>query len=278
MGMTEAQTLETLRAWNPLNLPGPLDDKELVRTTHSIGRREAQKRASGGATEGHETPPRARRAPTHVHRSALLEGLNQRLGVVIESISKTTGDTPIWDFDMGNEILVRMTTSQLFQQRKFQEKFLEQTGFIPNKDKKWDQVVQVISDISDQIDAGEEATTTGALRLAVRDYLANNPPEPWTDEKRPPYGYPFYFKSAAYLFKDELYKFLVNTKWIKITPQDLAQRMRNLHMSPKNPSVFGFRPRVWEVPADLLPKAKEPKPAQDEQAQVVVPFKQQGTF
>lgn len=273
MGMAESQVVEMVRSWNLRNTV-PLPDKELLTITHSIATKEARKRAAGGESQG--VTPR-HRPKTFAERDAMLEGLSDRLGVKIESISKTTGDDPKWDFDLGDEVCVRMTTTQLFSQRQFQQKFLEQIDLMPIKQKKWDSVIQTVSDIADKIDAGEEATTTGALRLAVQDYLSNNPPEEWSDNKRPPYGYPFIFQEKSYLFKDELYKFLVNSKWMKISPQDLAQRMRNLHMSPQNPRICGFRPRVWEIHADLLPPGKKPDGPKEEPS-VVVPFKQQGSF
>ena len=274
-GMNEVQVAEMLRCWNLRN-PAPLKDKELLTTTASIGRAETKKRAAGGAPD---TKPGARRhPPTHAHRSAILEGLNQRLGIKIESITKISGDCPVWKFELGGEVIVQMNTAQLFSQRLFQQKLLEQTGIIPTKEKKWEAVIQLISDVADQVDAGQEATTTGSLRLAVKEYLQNNPPEPWTDEKRTPWGYPFIFQGAGYLFKDELFKFLINTKWLKLSPQELAQRMRNLKMSPQNPRIAGFRPRVWEIPADLMPPGKKTEP-RPEPGPVVVPFKaSQGTL
>lgn len=272
-GLKEPEVWLLLSGWNAMNQP-PLKELELRKVCHSIATREARKRASQvGSGELAANTEINQAIPWHERRQAMLSGLSKRLGIKVLDVQKITGEAPVWHFQFERGTSANMSTAQVFNNSAFRAKVWEQAGRnlepISNKKNEWGKICQIISDVAEWVDAGEEATVLGATRVAIEDYLVSFRPEVWNEGNRPPLNYPFSHEVNTYIFAAHLLNYLQNNKGMKINVRELSQRLVALKFKNLRKRLVGFDLRVWTVPAKLVPKA----PASGAKGSNVVPIK-----
>lgn len=156
LGLTQFEVERILIGWNLYNDP-PMDEEEMIITIRSI--------------------MTAEDVNSVTTREDRIENINNILGMELFSISRITGDEPkyIMDFDKGKCII---SASQLLSPKLFQQAILESTNIVVKKltaktVPTHDQLVQMITSLSEDIYAGEEATEAGEMKFLINDFLSS---------------------------------------------------------------------------------------------------------
>ena len=171
MGLSQAEVLMLLSAWNEKNEP-PLPPDELENVVESIGRRETFRRNV-------LTPDGDAVAGTEEEREIALQALSERFCVQIKDIILVGGEPPMLHFVCNG--LVKIRAGDITSQAKFRHAMVEATNKIPvligsKMTPGWDSYGNLMLSIARRVDPGEEATDSGQLRDWLRLYIERRPP------------------------------------------------------------------------------------------------------
>jgi len=156
MGMSDAEVSLLLSAWNMNNNP-PIPENELQRVISSIKEREYK--------------------VNDQKKDELLDTVSNILRVNLSAVKRITGDEPqfVLEFDEGT---CTLTTGQLLSPKSFQQAVAEATKVVVRKlstktNPTHDNMVQMIMDCAEDVDAGMEATGVGELMVLLKDFLGS---------------------------------------------------------------------------------------------------------
>lgn len=217
LGFTLFESEKFLLAWNLFNDP-PMEEDELLLTVKSIYSRKD--------------------IDDLFTKEDKIESINHVLGLELHSVSRITGDEPqyILDFDKGKCII---SASQLLSPKLFQQAVLESTNKVVQKltaktIPTHDQLVQMITGISEDIYAGEEATGAGEMDFLINDYLSSQSQIP---EVEPGIHIP---TQGCFIQEDKIWMSLDDIvhrnaiKWgAKMSRKQCAQRLKALNIERK---------------------------------------------
>jgi len=173
-----------------------------------------------------------------VPREERLEQIGADLGIPLADVQRITGETAVYRFIMrpngdatGRERSVELAAPALLQQTQFRAQMFNLTGIAPRKIASnahpgWDDYVNAISAVAEELDIGEDATAQGELRSMLTEFFASNRPielEPGTPITEP--GAPFYREGRVWFQLSALYRYVTTIMNARITQQLLLQRL-----------------------------------------------------
>jgi hypothetical protein len=242
LGMSPAEVLHLLHAWNATNAP-PLDAEEVEKISNSI-----YKRVRAGVSIG--------------DREEVLSTLSKLIGIKVLSVRRVTGDTPriIVEFSLG---LCPLTTAQLISPKEFQRAVCEATKVLIRKrgvksSPSHERMAQMILDASEDVDAGEEATAEGELAMLLKDYLLSQKVVRLDHGEIPVQG-SFWKDGLIWISLMDLVQ-AANVRWgMRSSIREMAQRLkaygverRTMTNGPVARNLWGIDPREidWAVPEE----------------------------
>lgn len=233
LGMTEAEIVLLLEAWNLRNDP-PISSAELKRTVESIKDLENSKD----------------------DEEDLLETISSILRVKLSSVKRITGDEPqiVLEFDEGTCIL---TTGQLLSPKFFQQAVAEATKVIIRKlstktNPTHDRLAQMIMLASEDVDAGLEATGSGELMILIGDFISNQRILELEGDIAPEHGN-FEHEGIIWFSLGDLMQ-RSGARWGVRTPmKQLAQQLRAIDAERRVFNIEGGGQRImWGIDKEKL--------------------------
>lgn len=249
LGLSEAEVFFLLRGWNAYNDP-PMPFDELRRTVRSI--RDAEQ-AKNEAT------------------ADLLSTVSDILRIKLNRVRRITGDAPkvILEFDEGTAM---MTTAQLLSPRSFQQAVAEATKTVLRRFSSrtvptHDRLSQMILAVSEDVDAGDEATGVGELILMISDYVSSHSVLQTFPADAVPTRGPFVCEGRVWIGVTDLIQ-RAGIRWgTRPSLASTAQMMRAVGMLRKTfTSVEGSTRTMWGIETDRVPfSQQDTQPARAEE-------------
>lgn len=229
-GLSRTEVKFMLMAWNVVNIP-PITEKEIDQVIKSVSKLDAE----------------------NLGQNDVEKWLNDTLGMEVLSIKRITGDDPrvILEF---NEGTANISTAQLLSPTHFQQEIAAATKMVLRKltgksIPTHDQLAQAILKLSEDIDAGAEATGTGEMHTFIKDFLSNQRVVPdLENEEDAPAGGVFRANSRIWFSLTDLVQ-RSSAKWgIKPTMKGMAQRLKQIGAHTKTfKTVEGDNRIAWGV-------------------------------
>ena len=227
-GLSKVEVKFMLMAWNNVNIP-PMTEKEIDQVIKSVTKIDAE----------------------NLGHNDIEKWLNDTLGMEVLSIKRITGDDPrvILEFDEGT---ANISTAQLLSPKHFQQEIAAATKVVLRKltgktIPTHDQLAQAVLKISEDVDAGSEATEMGEMQTFIKDFLSNQRVVPILEnDEDAPAGGVFKSDDKTWFSLTDLVQ-RSSAKWgIKPTMKGMAQRLKQIGAHTKTfKTVEGENRIVW---------------------------------
>lgn len=224
MGLSGPETRHLLMGWNRLNRP-PMDEDEIDKVIQSVARRELLK---GGEKPGEDDD-----------RGTVLAALNEKFKIRIDDIQRVEGDEPFYRF-IANGRVVEIAAQDVESQSQWRKAMVAVTEKVPTRigtkaRVSWDHYLQMMLNIAESIDPGEEATEKGLLKAWMKGYFETRKPY---KEQEPSVraSDPREVRGQVYVSIADMRQFLLADK-IRIGPQKVAQMF----------ATHGFKRKVMHI-------------------------------
>ncbi len=112
----------------------------------------------------------------NLERAEILKELEKILGVKIEKIQKFLSEPPSYRLQTSTANISIESAGDIISQTKFRIKIADATKIVirPFKRDEWSDIAQLLLNVCEEIEVGEESTDEGYIRGVLRRYLDNN--------------------------------------------------------------------------------------------------------
>ena len=205
--------------------------------------------------EAEEQLDDALRQPPEDQPEVLKDNLDTLLTVNIIRIVKYLGDPPIYYMYTQQGDITLGEIDSITSQKKFRDQVAAATGvWIPAVSRKaWDQRVQAILLVCEEIDVGDASHPTQETIAWLDEYLLEKPPrEEYEWQKAAENKLPFIHDEKVHIFLDDFRRWLDLTMGHQVTPYFLSLRLQqcNVALDKVNLKIGNSRTSrsCWELP------------------------------